>query len=82
MIGEDLTLEEAAEIFHYPPEVIRLEDQLFFNFRDRHSDKLHVTQVFESIGTGDLRHSSRRPSNWCNHVSLRQQCVIARLAGR
>ena len=49
LMGEDLSLDEIAEIFHYPREVIGLVDQLFFNFRDRRYERLYVTQLSESI---------------------------------
>jgi len=49
LMGEDLSLDEIAEIFHYPREVIRLEDQVFFNCRDRRCERLDVTQLFELI---------------------------------
>jgi len=49
LIGEDLTLDQIAEIFHYPSEVLRIEDQVFFNFRDRRSERLYVAQYGESI---------------------------------
>jgi hypothetical protein len=49
LIGEDLSLDEIAGIFHYPREVICLVDQVFYNFRDRRSERLYVLKCWESI---------------------------------
>jgi hypothetical protein len=49
LMGEDLSLDEIAELFALPGEVIRLKDQVFFNFRDRRCELLYVTHLSESI---------------------------------
>ncbi len=52
LIGEDLTRDQIAEIFHYAPDVIGIEDQVFFNFRDRRSDRFYVSHYSDSIRSG------------------------------
>jgi hypothetical protein len=49
LIAEDLTLTEIAGIFNYDTEVIELEDQVFFNFRDRRAEALYVAQYATTI---------------------------------
>jgi len=49
LIGEDLTPQEIADIFHYDLDVIGIEDQVFFNYRDLRSDRLYVAQYSDSI---------------------------------
>jgi hypothetical protein len=48
LICEDLTHQAIADLFQYDPEVIRLEDQLLFNYRDRRSEALYAVQIFLS----------------------------------
>jgi hypothetical protein len=48
LICEDLIHQAIADLFQYDPEVIRLEDQLFFNYRDRCSEGLYIVHMFTS----------------------------------
>jgi hypothetical protein len=70
LICEDLTHQAIAGLFQYDLEVIRLEEQLFFNYRDRRSEGLYTVQMFsatrlDSPGSNLKRLAYRtRNSHW------------------
>jgi hypothetical protein len=45
LVCPDITLEAIAAVFDFAPEVVHLEDQLFFNFRDRRSETLYTCRL-------------------------------------